>query len=328
MFYSASVVRCSRTPPNYTMASAVETRLQPQEPGFSTIEGANWSEYLAFRPLYPPSFFGRIYAYHFQKSQATNESAHDVGSGCGIVASTLAYKFHKVTISDPNDGYATLARKLLVEDSGIDADKLSFLQEGAEQSSVSSGTVDLITAAEMMHWTDTEVAVKEFGRQLRPGGTLALTYYTVPRIVGNDVAQKIWRDIWRKYADRAKGNLYDHAFSIVNSGFKCIEFPEAEWHNVKRVYINSAGSTKPFEIDGRIAASKLKDSEEVIWEEGDKDWQDLQCLDWLKGYLATWVPKIPEAEIQDLWDGLDTALGGQKAMLETPLVLIFATKRA
>ncbi|KAK4170804.1 hypothetical protein QBC36DRAFT_200680 [Triangularia setosa] len=43
-------------------------------------------------------------------------------------------------------------------------------------------------------------------------------------------------------------------------------------------------------------------------------------------YLATWVPRIPESDIQDLWDALESALNGKKASLETPLVIIFATK--
>lgn len=229
-------------------------------------------------------------------------------------------------MSDPNDGYTTLARKLLVEKSGISASQLTFLQEGAEKSSVPSGTVDLITACEMMHWTNTDSAIQEFGRQLRTGGTLALTYYTVPRIVDNEPAQKIWRSIWRAYGDRAKGDLYDHAFGIVNSGFQSIGFPDAGWKDVKRVYINTGGSIDLFKIDDRLGKSRVKANEEAVWEEGDKDWRDVQGLDWLKGYLATWVPRIPESEIQHLWDALESALGGGKANLETPIVLVFATK--
>ncbi|KAK4673961.1 hypothetical protein QC763_0019400 [Podospora pseudopauciseta] len=312
------------------MATVLETNkpAPAAEPGFSVKEGANWSEYLSFRPVYPQSFFGRIYEYHFQKPQATSTTAQDIGAGCGIVSSNLASRFNKVIVSDPNDGYTTLARKLLVEQSRLPASKFTFLQEGAEKSSVQSGTVDLVTACEMMHWTNVDVAVKEFGRVLKAGGTLAITYYTVPRIVGNEPAQKIWRQIWRAYAERAQGELYDHAFGIVNSGFQCIGLPEAEWGSVKRVYINSGGSTVPFQIDDRLAESRVRGDEEAIWLEGDKDWYDEQGLDWLKGYLATWVPRIPEADIQDLWDALEAALNGKKASLETPLVLIFATKKA
>jgi len=321
------------------MATAIQsntptpTKGPDHKPGFSTSEGANWSEYLAFRPVYPASFFNRIYEYHFQKAPQPTTSGHsttaqDIGAGCGIVSSGLASRFDNIIVSDPNDGYTALARRLLVEQSGLAASKFTFLQEGAEKSSVASGTVDLITACEMMHWTDTAVAVREFGRVLKAGGSLVLTYYTVPRIVGNEAAQAIWRRIWREYASRAQGELYDHAFGIVNSAFQCIALPEDSWEGVKRVYINTGGSTVPFQIDDRLEESRVGEGEDAVWVEGDRDWYDVQGMDWLKGYLATWVPRIPESDIQELWDGLAAALGGEPANLETPLVMIFATKKA
>jgi hypothetical protein len=172
------------------------------------------------------------------------------------------------------------------------------------------------------------VAVKEFHRALKSGGTVALTYYTVPRIVENPAAEKIWRQIWRAYAARAEGKLYDHAFGIVNSAFQSIALPETDWKGVKRVYINTGGSTVPFRIDDRLAESRVGNDEEAVWEEGDKDWFDVRGIEWLKGYLATWVPRIPEGDIQELWDGLEGALVGGNARLETPLVMVFGTKRA
>jgi ubiquinone/menaquinone biosynthesis C-methylase UbiE len=310
------------------MAVLTETKSGDVEFGFSVSEGADWSEYLAFRPLYPQSFFNHIFKYHSQKSQAAYNTAHDVGAGCGIVSSTLASQFQNVIVSDPNDGYTTLARKLLVKDSGISETRITFLQEGAEKSSVASRTVDLIAACEMMQWTDTAVAVREFGRELTVGGTLALTYYTRPRIVGHDGAQKIWKAIWDEYSKRAQGELYDRAFEIVNSGYQCIGFPDAEWEKIKRVYINCGGSTEHFKIDGRLGRNAVRADEETVWVEGDDGWADVQGVDWLKGYLATWVPKIPESEIQHLWDELESTLNGEKTRIESPVVVVLATKKA
>ncbi|KAI0512520.1 hypothetical protein F5B22DRAFT_615132 [Xylaria bambusicola] len=296
--------------------------------GFSGRGGVDWSTYAAYRPVYPPSFFQRIYAYHSAKPQAAWSQAHDVGSGAGIVAAGLAGRFDRVVMSDPNDGYAALGHKILVDELGIPAAKLVFLQEGAEKSSIASDSVDLVTACKMLHWTDTVLAVDEFHRQLKVGGTVVITYYSRPRIVGNAAAQQAWRDIFGAFAEKigAMGALYDRGLRIVNSGLESVELPEAKWRGVKRIYINTGGSVEPFALDDRTAESKVGEGDEKIWEEDDKDWMDVKGIDWFKPYFATWTPQIPDAEIQCLWDKLEVALSGQNVRVETPVVLIFGTK--
>ncbi|KAL4995727.1 hypothetical protein BDV10DRAFT_187767 [Aspergillus recurvatus] len=225
----------------------------------------------------------------------------------------------RVVVSDPNDGYVTLARSLLENDTASTKAAFRFLQEGAEKSSVQSGTIDVAIAAEYIQWTDTAVAIREIGRELKVGGTLVITHYTVPRIVGNDKAQKVWKAIWDEYAKRATGPLLDHAVSIVNTALDCLDFPEHEWER---------GRLESYQLDSRGKESRVKDSEEVAWVEGDDDWADEQDLTWFKGYLATWVPVVPEQEIQHLFSDLETALEEKKVRTETPLTIVFATKRA
>ncbi|KAI0406842.1 S-adenosyl-L-methionine-dependent methyltransferase [Xylaria palmicola] len=299
-----------------------------EEYGFSARGGVDWSMYAACRPIYPPSFFQRIYAYHAAKPQAAWSRAHDVGAGAGIVSAGLAGKFDRVVMSDPNDGHAALGHKILVDELGIPAAKLAFLQEGAEKSSVASGSVDLVTACEMIHWTNTDAAVDEFYRQLKTGGTVVIAYYSRPRIVGNAIAQRAWRGIFRASAEKigALGALYDRLLRIVNSGLENVELPGTKWRGVKRVYINTGGSVEPFALDDRTAESKVKEGEEKIWEEADEDWMDIKGIDWFKPYFATWTPRIPDEEIRDLWDQLEAALNGQDVRVETPVVLIFGTK--
>ena len=48
-----------------------------------------------------------------------------------------------------------------------------------------SGSVDLIMACECIHWTRPEIAIAEFARELCAGGTLVITHYNYPRIVGH-----------------------------------------------------------------------------------------------------------------------------------------------
>ncbi|KAH8156518.1 hypothetical protein CIB48_g11728 [Xylaria polymorpha] len=273
------------------MPAKPPTTDEGKELGYSRHHGVNWSEYILYRPIYPESFFRRIYDYHAQKPGISWSTAHDVGAGPGIVSSTLANRFDRVVVSDPNDGYIEVSRQLLVEKSGFSESKFVFLLEGAEKSSVETATVDLIAACECMQWTNTVDAVDEFARQLKPGGTLAMTFYTRPLILDN-------------------------------------ERPPAHWEAVKRVYINCSQGIKSFKISDKLWEDSVGINEERIWINGDPDWSDKQAVDWLRGYFGTWLPRPPESEVRHLWDELERIVNDAKIRLETPAVMVFATRRA
>ncbi|KAI1481618.1 S-adenosyl-L-methionine-dependent methyltransferase [Daldinia eschscholtzii] len=309
------------------LVSNPSTDIPAKEHGFSARGAADWSDYIANRPAYPPSFFQRLYDYHGQKSGVTWSVAHDVGAGCGIISSVLANRFDNVIVSDPNDGYGTIARHLLVEKALLPESKFSFLQEAAEESSVESGTVDMITACECIHWTTPDIAIREFGRQLRVGGTLAITYYTRPLIEANEGAARAWKAIWDTFSKKNRGALIDKAYKIANTALESLEFSEGGWERVKRIYINSQGTLDGFILDDRTSESKVKESEERIWIE-DEDWCDMCDIKWFRAYYATWAPHIPEYEMRDSWDELESALEGKKVKVRTPNVMVLATRRA
>ncbi|KAI0530283.1 S-adenosyl-L-methionine-dependent methyltransferase [Xylaria digitata] len=314
------------------MSTKTQITVNTEELGFSMSMrgGVDWSEYVLYRPIYPQSFFKRIYEYHAQKLGASWSKAHDVGAGHGIVASTLADKFDHVIVSDPNDGYTDVARALLVGRCGWPESKFLFLQEGAEESSVATGSVDLITACECMQWINTAEAIDEFARQLKPGGTLVMTYYAPPFILGNERAQAIWREIFKVFSKRAMkaGRLVERALGVVSSGYDSIAVPAEHWEAIQRVYINASQGIASFKISDNVAEDRVCSDEERIWVHGDPDWSDSQGIDWFKGFIATWVPPLPETEVQGLWDELERLMNGDKVRTETPLVMVFATKKA
>ncbi|KAI4870118.1 S-adenosyl-L-methionine-dependent methyltransferase [Hypoxylon rubiginosum] len=299
-----------------------------QELGFSISQGVNWSDYITYRPIYPTSFFERIYSYHAQKPGSAWSVAHDVGAGCGIVSSILATRFDNVIVSDPNDGYAALARKLLVEEASLPESKFRFLQETAEKSSLESGTVDLITACECIHWTTPDDSIKDFGRELKTGGTLVITYYTRPLIEASERTVKAWLALWAAFSQISRGGLYDKAYYIGNNGLDSLEFPEERWERVKRVYINAQGTLEAFAVNDRVGGSMVKEGEERVWVEDDEDWRHMHGIEWFKAYLATWMPTTPVSALQGFWDELELALEGKEVRTRTPLAMVFATKKA
>ncbi|KAI0852999.1 S-adenosyl-L-methionine-dependent methyltransferase [Daldinia vernicosa] len=311
-----------------TLVSMPSTNTTVKQYAFAARQGTDWSYYLAHRPAYPQSFFERIYSYHAQKSGAAWSVAHDIGAGCGVVSAVLASRFDSVIVSDPNDGYTKLAREYLLEKTSFPESKFKFLQETAEESSVGSGTVDLIAACECIHWTTPDVAIGEFGRQLGAGGTLAITYYTRPLIEGNERAARAWKAVWDAFPKKVQRyGIGENPYKIGNTALESLEFPEENWEAIKRIYINSQGTVDSFMLDDRIIESRVKESEEKVWVEEDDDWCDVCDIEWLKGYVATWEPRLQESEIQDIWDELEAALEGKPVKTRTPIVMILATKR-
>ncbi|KAI0171798.1 S-adenosyl-L-methionine-dependent methyltransferase [Hypoxylon sp. FL1284] len=300
-----------------------------QEHGYSMSEGVNWTNYIAAGRTYPKSFFDRIYAYHAQDPRAAWSLAHDVGAGCGVVSATLADRFDTVAVSDPNEGYAELARKLLVEESKLPESRFRFLQETAEDTkSIAGGTADLITACECIHWTTPPNAIREFGRQLRPGGAALISYYTRPLIDGNEAAAQAWLDLWKAFSKISTGGLYDKAYYIANNGLDCLEFPADTWERVERVYINAKGTLESFAVNDKIGPDNVKPGERRVWVDDDPDWANMRGIDWFKAFHATWMPSISVSRLQEHWDRLEAALGGKEVKTRTPIAMVLATKKA
>ncbi|KAK9424004.1 putative Methyltransferase type 11 domain-containing protein [Seiridium unicorne] len=267
----------------------------------------------------PESFFERIHAYHGLKPQAAWCTGHDVGPEAGISSAALAtrtvvavarhlfankplvyfgvFSFTNVIVSDSNDGYTKPARETLVEKLGASKSKSSFLQGSAEKSTVQSRPTDLITACEMIPWTDTAAAVEE------------------PNILGSKEAQRTWLKFFVESTKRTVGHgyFYDHAYETINSGDESIELLETKWEVVNRIYANTGESLDAFHINDLIRGSKVKEVEEKTWEESDEEWSDEQGVDWFKGYFATWVPRIRETETQSLWDELELDMNGERS---------------
>ncbi|KAI1172051.1 S-adenosyl-L-methionine-dependent methyltransferase [Nemania sp. FL0916] len=302
--------------------------------GFTSPRGGvDWSEYSVYRPIYQPSFFNRIYSYHSSKPSPVSPSwsiAHDVGAGHGIVSSSLAAKFSRVIVSEPNPSYSATAQELLIHKAGWPEDKFAFLNEGAEKSFVEDASVDLITACECLHFADSDAAMENFARELKPGGTLVVTYYAQPTIVGNEAAQEIWRRLYRAFADREISPVFTRALRVASSGYDAVGIPAGKFEGVKRVYVNASKGIASFLAGDVAAESKVGEGEERVWVHGDKDWCDDegQGVEYFKKYIATWIPPIPEDDVKDLWDEMERVLDGGKVRTETPLVMLLATRRA
>lgn len=120
----------------------------------------------------------------------------------------LVKRFSHITITDPSEAYVSSARSLFF---AFPQEKIDFQRLKAEEVSLeklSKGEeVNLVTAAECLHWADVKAAVPRTAAVLEPGGTFAAWLYGVRPILSEKdeslaEARNIFYDIYAQMCHR------------------------------------------------------------------------------------------------------------------------------
>jgi SAM-dependent methyltransferase len=119
--------------------------------------------YRQHRPEYPPALFEWLAAISPGRRLAV-----DAATGNGQAAVALAAHFNVVIAVEPSAAQLAEARPHA---------RVEYRRERAEATSVTTGSADLLVAAQAAHWFDWPRFVAEAARVLRPGGVLALWCY-------------------------------------------------------------------------------------------------------------------------------------------------------
>ena len=136
--------------------------------------GAHAELYAKFRPVVPNSVVTTILDY-CKKSKCEMKTALDIGCGSGQSTIALSKHFSSVIGADISETQIAQAPKNI---SGV-----SFHVSPAEDLSyVPSGSVDLITVAQALHWMDLDLFYPEVERVLKTRGVLAVYGYAIPQL--------------------------------------------------------------------------------------------------------------------------------------------------
>ena len=119
--------------------------------------------YAKARPCYPMALSAWL-----TEQAPRSKLAWDAGTGSGRLAHQLNSHFDRV--------YATDASQAQL-DQATPAPGLEFALERAEQPTLVSGSVDLVTVAAAAHWLDLQSFYQAVRRVAAPGGVLALFSY-------------------------------------------------------------------------------------------------------------------------------------------------------
>jgi SAM-dependent methyltransferase len=116
------------------------------------------------RPTYPDE----AVAWLTESPKQAPLSVLELGAGTGKLTQSLVRAGHDVLATDPDaDMLAVLQRHLPDVRTAV---------AGAEQIPAPDMTFDVVVAGQAYHWFDTEKALPEIARVLKPGGTIALAW--------------------------------------------------------------------------------------------------------------------------------------------------------
>lgn len=142
--------------------------------------GKTASDYAQHRHGFPDQMFSMLEHMGVRFSDAR---AVDIGTGTGSLARGMARRGAKVTGIDPSIELMEEATKLDME-WGVDT---QYIRGTAEKTGLESGAFDLVTSGQSWWWFDTDRALAEATRILKPGGILAICSFDWVPAPGNVV---------------------------------------------------------------------------------------------------------------------------------------------
>lgn len=207
--------------------------------------------YAAFRPTYPAALFDYI----LPLAPALNV-AWDVATGNGQSAFMLSPKFKKIIATDIS--------KKQIENATL-ANNILYKVEPAEQTSLDSNSVNLITVAQALHWFDTEKFYAEVNRVATPHAIIVVWTYNLPYIDAeiNKIVQDFHFNTLKDYWDPERKHVINN-YADIPFPFEQIPVPEF-YIDTHWVPAQLAGYLKTWSgLQKYMAAGKPDPMEEIM----------------------------------------------------------------
>lgn len=166
------------------------------------------AQYASYRPTYPPALFDWL-----AERAPDGGRAWDCGTGSGQAAVPLALRFDQVVASDPS--YSQLAH-------AQHAEHVHYAAMTAESSALETGSVQLVTVAQALHWFDHLRFYAEAKRVLVGGGVIAVWTYGLLS-VDRDVDALV-----HEFYHNEVGPYWPAERALVDAGYSTISFPFRE----------------------------------------------------------------------------------------------------
>lgn len=224
------------------------------------------ADYAKFRPRYPRELFVWL-----ETIAPKTELAWDCATGNGQAAMDLAHVFKRVVATDASEKQVANAER---------HPRIEYRVATAEESGLETGSVDVVTVAQALHWFDLEKFYAEVRRVLKPGGVIAATVYklaTVSPAIDN-VVNRYYSEIVGRYWPAER--VLVEKFEELPFPFAPIEIPPfemvAEW-NVEQLlgYLRTWSATQRFmaaekrdplaDVENELRSAWGEEVRRVVW---------------------------------------------------------------
>ena len=167
-------------------------------------------KYSLCRPDYPEALFD-----YLAQSVDSDAIVWDCGTGTGQAAKSLAERFRKVIATDINSAPLTHA---------VSMDNIEYHCCPAEHTPIESGTVNLITIAQALHWFDFTSFYEEVRRVSAPNGLIAAWCYSLG-FFNNSSIDSVIKSL---YYDILGTTYWPKERFYIDEEYKTIPFPFAK----------------------------------------------------------------------------------------------------
>lgn len=167
------------------------------------------AEYAIHRPGYPVELFAWLAS--LTRGRAL---AWDCAAGSGQATAGLAAFFDRVVGTDASEAQISAAPA---------HPKIEYRVAPAEASGLPSGSADLVTVAQALHWLDRDTFYPEVRRVLAPGGVLAAWTYGDARLEDESLDKA-----FRGFCRTVVGAHWPPERTLVETEYRTISFPFAE----------------------------------------------------------------------------------------------------
>lgn len=176
---------------------------------FKELFSKQAGDYARFRPTYPENLF-RYLASLTKEHSAT----WDCATGNGQAAVALTPYYDRVIATDSSTSQIDQARP---------HPKVEYQIALAEDSGISSGSIDLIAVAQALHWFDPDQFYAEIRRVAKPSGSIIAVWCYALMEITPAVDQVI-----KRYYHGVIGKYWEPERRLVEEGYRGLPFPFGE----------------------------------------------------------------------------------------------------